>query len=347
MKDLTGKKFGRLTALYPTGERLRHSMIWHCKCDCGNECDKAADQLRGGYVKSCGCLHGEVHALNLTGKRFGNLTALNPTAKRKGSSIVWHCQCDCGNTREVSVADLKNGDVTACSECANKAAGRTVPREVEIGRQYGSLTPIEKIRKGNTTKYLCECTCGNVYEEWGQVILSERSYCNNCAPRRFTAPDISGQTFGEVKVLERIKNEGISSTYKCLCSCGKEFTADYKHLVDGYVKTCGHSREILLEKGRKSAKEACVNGTNVFGIQRKNLNINNKSGYRGVSWHSQTGKWRATIMFQRHSYYLGVYDKVEDAAAARKVAEKKIFGNFLDWYYSEHPEKKRRKQDET
>lgn len=39
---------------------------------------------------------------DLTGQRFGKLVALEPTDKRRNTSIVWLCQCDCGNTKEIA-----------------------------------------------------------------------------------------------------------------------------------------------------------------------------------------------------------------------------------------------------
>jgi hypothetical protein len=56
-KDLTGQKFGRLTVLYPQ-EKLsrRGTVIWRCRCDCGNEVDVASDDLGAGNNRSCGCL---------------------------------------------------------------------------------------------------------------------------------------------------------------------------------------------------------------------------------------------------------------------------------------------------
>lgn len=35
--DLTNQKFNMLTVLYPLPERQNGHVIWHCKCDCGNE----------------------------------------------------------------------------------------------------------------------------------------------------------------------------------------------------------------------------------------------------------------------------------------------------------------------
>ena len=38
-KDLTGQKFGLLTALEKTDKKNK-TYFWKCKCDCGNICEK-------------------------------------------------------------------------------------------------------------------------------------------------------------------------------------------------------------------------------------------------------------------------------------------------------------------
>lgn len=54
--DIAGKKFNRLTALYPTEKRSsRGSVVWHCKCECGNEVDVSYNSLMYGNLMSCGC----------------------------------------------------------------------------------------------------------------------------------------------------------------------------------------------------------------------------------------------------------------------------------------------------
>lgn len=59
--DLSGRRFGRLVALYPTEKRMGNSIIWACKCDCGKNCEVAAIDLENGAARSCGCLSSEVH----------------------------------------------------------------------------------------------------------------------------------------------------------------------------------------------------------------------------------------------------------------------------------------------
>lgn len=54
--DLTGQKFGRLTALYDTGKKTAsRNCIWMCKCECGNSVEVDTGSLRSQHTKSCGC----------------------------------------------------------------------------------------------------------------------------------------------------------------------------------------------------------------------------------------------------------------------------------------------------
>ncbi len=55
-RDLTGERFGRLTVAGPGGLGSNRAFIWHCICDCGNECDVRTGNLRSGSTQSCGCL---------------------------------------------------------------------------------------------------------------------------------------------------------------------------------------------------------------------------------------------------------------------------------------------------
>lgn len=55
-KDLTGMRFGELTAVKPTDKRDSGSIVWECACDCGQTCDVSARNLVNGHTKSCGHL---------------------------------------------------------------------------------------------------------------------------------------------------------------------------------------------------------------------------------------------------------------------------------------------------
>ena len=59
MNDLTGQRFGRLTAIEPTKERKNGYIMWRCLCDCGNETEARENSLVSGNTKSVGCLRKE------------------------------------------------------------------------------------------------------------------------------------------------------------------------------------------------------------------------------------------------------------------------------------------------
>lgn len=54
------------------------------------------------------------HRLELTGQRFGLLVAQRPQETRERRRVLWHCQCDCGQTRIVPAGTLKSGQVLHC-----------------------------------------------------------------------------------------------------------------------------------------------------------------------------------------------------------------------------------------
>lgn len=54
--DLSGQKFGRLTAIERIENNKSGETLWLCKCICGKESTVAAGRLRSGKTRSCGCL---------------------------------------------------------------------------------------------------------------------------------------------------------------------------------------------------------------------------------------------------------------------------------------------------
>lgn len=55
--DLIGARFGRLVVLTKLTERdIYKKVVWHCRCDCGNEVDVNTKNLRTANTQSCGCL---------------------------------------------------------------------------------------------------------------------------------------------------------------------------------------------------------------------------------------------------------------------------------------------------
>lgn len=107
MKDLTGKRFGRLAVLgLDHSERMTY---WRCRCDCGNELVVKSNMLHSGMKKSCGCMR----IRDISEQRFGRLVA-KKLLRVEDRHAVWECQCDCGETVEINVNSLVSGRTKSC-----------------------------------------------------------------------------------------------------------------------------------------------------------------------------------------------------------------------------------------
>lgn len=55
--NLSQTRFGRLVAQWPVGrEGKSFRIVWLCVCDCGKISLVRTNHLRGGHIRSCGCL---------------------------------------------------------------------------------------------------------------------------------------------------------------------------------------------------------------------------------------------------------------------------------------------------
>jgi hypothetical protein len=60
----------------------------------------------------------------------------------------------------------------------------------------------------------------------------------------------------------------------------------------------------------------------------KRRSSRNTSGYKGVSWNSQCGRWVAAIEARGHSKHLGLFDCPKEAHAAYCKAAEELHGEF-------------------
>ncbi len=143
-KDLTGKKFGHLTALYRT-ENKKTQTMWVCKCDCGKIKPMPAQYLVKTNDPSCGCqnrikasnrmkAYNEKQRTINIGDRFGKLTVIEYEGLRKQASRnkneSWYiCKCDCGSPQKsIRGNDLVTGRTISCG-CIS-SAGEMVIKDI-------------------------------------------------------------------------------------------------------------------------------------------------------------------------------------------------------------------------
>lgn len=162
---------------------------------------------------------GVMRGKDLTGQRFGKLVVLSPTDKRMDSgSIVWHCQCDCGNTAEVSASRLVRGKVRSCG-CLSDP-----PPKDYIGKVFGRLTVTGYAgRKRKTTErsaatityWRCRCSCGK------EIVVAQPELQNGdtqscgCLQKDHTREALKLVDGTSVAILERNRKVRSSNTSGC------------------------------------------------------------------------------------------------------------------------------------
>lgn len=119
VKNLTGKRFGRLTVI-GVDDRGTKKTYWNCLCDCGNIKSVRSDSLQNGAIKSCGCLKKEQDKKNLIndemrkverfGGKFGHIRIHSIWSSMKGR---------CYNTNDARYSDYGGRGITVCDEWRN------------------------------------------------------------------------------------------------------------------------------------------------------------------------------------------------------------------------------------
>jgi len=170
--DLTGQKFGRLTVIQQA-PNYKKFVCWFCRCCCGNELVVRACNLFSSHTKSCGCLKREKAAiscsarkLDLTGRRFGRLTALRPAAEqlervgdRPRTRTRWFCECDCGGNKIVTTRELVIGHTKSCGCLAKESRASRFGEKSPAwrGGKYkgvgGYIKVLKEDRRGQRQKY--------------------------------------------------------------------------------------------------------------------------------------------------------------------------------------------------
>lgn len=151
--------------------------------------------------------------------------------------------------------------------------------------------------------------------------------------------DLAGKRFGRLLVLSDTgRRSGSSVIWHCQCDCGALVDIPARNLLHRGTISCGCNRRQKSAwnlAGDPVAKFGLIDHTSVCKLLSNKPQINNKSGFRGVSWQKWPhggGKWIAVIYFRGKRYRLGFYSTPEEASKAYLAAKEHLHGDFVQWY---------------
>ena len=254
--------------------------------------------------------------INLLNQKIGKLLVIEETNKRKNKSIVWKCQCDCGNIEEFSTKELRSDGIIQCHQCGNSRKPQINLTENIIGKKYNHLTVLEKSEKriGGKIGYKCQCDC----EKKTILYVSKTDLENNhttscgCARRKYKI----GNIISNKQIIGYIGSKNNNGHYyykvKCLL-CGREYEAIGQTLEKtvgcGCQKSIGEFNiiQILQQNNIKYYKEYCFPNSLLrfdFALLDKDNNIYRLIEFDGEQHYEQNIKNSGWNTYEKYQYTL-------------------------------------------
>lgn len=137
--DIAGKRAGRLLII----KKLPGAgSKWECICECGRRCYVSRSNLTSainnkstGTTKSCGCLR-QKPAEDVTGQKFGRLTALRLVERDVYGRPVWQFMCEYGTTTKKCIHLVKKGNVRSCGCKYPTSTWHNMPRGEPVTSRF-------------------------------------------------------------------------------------------------------------------------------------------------------------------------------------------------------------------
>lgn len=215
------------------------------------------------------------------------------------SDNVCRCKCKCGTEKEVDNYSLIIGESTSCG--CYKQSEEFLAKMGEAHKKYNDFVV--------TNKYVIMYTSKN---EPFLVDIEDFGRVHKICWSKNNSEYLTGNA----------GNNQIVLLHRYIMDCPEGMDVDHKH--GSYTKW----------DNRRTNLRICSAAENMRNTKTPKTNT---SGYKGVYWNKKRELWVAQISCginpkngKKKCHYLGSYEKIEDAIAARKAGEEKFFG---EWSY--------------
>lgn len=260
-KDITGQNINgwQVIGVHNPCINNHGEVLWDCICPtCGKITTQTYYNLHKLNFKGCKGCKGKNAAVDISGQRFGRLTAVKYVGSNKGWGAIWECVCDCGNTVNVKKGSLMTGGTKSCG-CLNRERLLT-PKYDLTGNQFGFLKVIKQMKcssKNNGTNWLCLCeNCG------AEVIVSQHSLTQG----QMSCGCVKSKS--EVAMTQFLKNNNINFSKQYQFDDLKS-TKGYPLRFDFAIMNDDSSLKMLIEYQRQQHFEATSHWGGEEGYERR------------------------------------------------------------------------------
>lgn len=236
-------------------------------------------------------------AIDMIGKKFGELTVVAKTDKRtKVKGIIWRCMCSCGNICEVDGKLLRNGTRKTCG------CRKSVSEDV-TGQTFGNLLAIKKVNETGPAVWLFRCNlCGN----YSEILLNRvknngQESCGCMQHKGSKKHGLAGTKIYNtwIRMRQRCNNPN-DANYRYYGARGITVCDEWNNSFDAFLRDMGESFEehnriyggrntsierIDVDKGY--CKENCKWITQAEQVRNMRSNLSYKNKKKKLSYKEQ------------------------------------------------------------
>lgn len=147
-----GQVFGDLTTVGVSGNRSG-SVLWSCLCKCGRTAKIEGRLLlnkRRTCCRPCTAARREFAKINSKiGRTFGHWTVIGVSGKESNRTILYQCQCTCGNLETKRITSLASGRSKQCKDCSFADLSKRRTGIVKVTNEWR----IEALARGRINRY--------------------------------------------------------------------------------------------------------------------------------------------------------------------------------------------------
>jgi hypothetical protein len=135
--------------------------------------------------------------------------------------------------------------------------------------------------------------------------------------------------FNNNKPVDRLEN---NTGYLYVCTDDDRMFFVHRLVAEAFIPNPENKSDVDHIDGNRQNNNVnnlrwCSHSENMMNT---GLSKANTSGIKGVYYDKRIGMWRAQIMHNYKTHYLGCFNNIEDAAKARRDKAKQLFGEFIN-----------------
>lgn len=214
-----------------------------------------------------------------------------------------------------------------------------------IGKEFGRWVVLDRAEKkvGNRSYWVCECKCGTVRDVSSGNLRGGTSQSCGCLRREEVAKSakklstkhgMHGTRF--YTIWQNMKSRCNNPNYHGFHYYGgrgikihptwsefENFKSDLYELYTKHAEVYGEDNTTIerVDVNNNYEPGNVRFATKTEQILNRRIARNNKSGYEGVNYSQNMGKWEARISLFGKKKHLGFFTELEEAINARKEAE--------------------------